>query len=233
MHVHEWLYHANALAVGGAAGLATLTGLAVLLYRRLRVPAVRAATSRSDRAVYPVLAGVLLVGLTATATTLGAHPYDYRRGVSIWFRSLFTLDPNVPAVAHAPLVYQVHALFGMALFALWPFSRLVHAFAAPVATSSAPTSCTAHAVPTRSPRPTAAARTRHGTPFQARPAGPGGADPAAGRAPPDSPEAAPELLRGPRYRRRLPARGGRQGPQPRATARFSWRSRGRAGCGRS
>jgi nitrate reductase gamma subunit len=35
-------------------------------------------------------------------------------------------------MAHAPLVYQVHALLGMALFALWPFSRLVHAFAAPV-----------------------------------------------------------------------------------------------------
>ncbi|MFH8342710.1 respiratory nitrate reductase subunit gamma [Streptomyces sp. AM6-12] len=132
VYVHEWLYHANALGVGGVAGLATLTGLAILLYRRLRVPAVRAATSRSDRAVYPLLTAVLLAGLTATATTLRPHPYDYRRGVSVWFRSLFTLDPNVPAMAHAPLVYQVHALLATALFALWPFSRLVHAFAAPV-----------------------------------------------------------------------------------------------------
>ncbi|MGW5868391.1 respiratory nitrate reductase subunit gamma [Streptomyces sp. NPDC055239] len=131
-HVPEWLYHANALLVGGTAGLATLSGLAILLWRRLRVPAVRVATSRSDRAVYPVLTAVLLAGLTATATTLQAHPYDYRQGVSLWFRSLFTLAPDVPAMAHAPLVYQVHALLAMTLFALWPFSRLVHAFTAPV-----------------------------------------------------------------------------------------------------
>ncbi|MFI5828256.1 respiratory nitrate reductase subunit gamma [Streptomyces sp. NPDC051578] len=132
LHIREPLYHANAVLVGGAAGTATLAGLVILLVRRLRTPAVRAATSRSDRAVYPVLATVLLAGLTATATTLQDHPYDYRLGVSVWFRSLLTLDPDVPAMAAAPLAYQVHALLAMALFALWPFSRLVHAFTAPV-----------------------------------------------------------------------------------------------------
>ncbi|WP_413811251.1 respiratory nitrate reductase subunit gamma [Streptomyces sp. OE57] len=132
LRVSESLYHANALLVGGTAGLATVTGLGILLYRRLRVPAVRAATSRGDRVVYPLLATVLLAGLTATATGAGHHSYDYRRGVSIWFRSLFTLDPDVPAMAHAPLVYRIHALLAMALFALWPFSRLVHAFTAPI-----------------------------------------------------------------------------------------------------
>ncbi|WP_326686962.1 MULTISPECIES: respiratory nitrate reductase subunit gamma [unclassified Streptomyces] len=132
LHFHEWLYHLNALAVGGLAGLATLAGLAILLYRRLSVAAVRAGTSRSDRAVYPVLAAVVVCGLAATATTLEAHPYDYRRGVSVWFRSLFTLDPDVAGMSHAPFVYQLHALLAMALFALWPFSRLVHAFTAPV-----------------------------------------------------------------------------------------------------
>ncbi|WP_078868664.1 respiratory nitrate reductase subunit gamma [Streptomyces sp. NRRL B-1347] len=132
VHVHEWLYHANALLVGGVAGLATLAGLAILLHRRLRVPAVRGATSRSDHAVYPLLAAVILAGLAATASTTPHHHYDYRLGVSLWFRSLFALDPDVPAMSHAPLVYQTHTLLGMALFALWPFSRLVHAFTAPI-----------------------------------------------------------------------------------------------------
>ncbi|MFE5539078.1 respiratory nitrate reductase subunit gamma [Streptomyces sp. NPDC056492] len=132
LYVREAVYHANAVFVGGAAGLATLTGLAILVYRRLKVPAVRIATSTSDRAVYPVLAAVLLAGLAATATTLVPHPYDYRLGVSVWFRSLLTLDPDVPAMAGAPLPYQLHALLAMTLFALWPFSRLVHAFTAPL-----------------------------------------------------------------------------------------------------
>ncbi|KUL46086.1 nitrate reductase [Streptomyces sp. NRRL F-4489] len=131
LRVSETAYHTVALAMGGTAGLAAAGGLGVLLWRRVRVPAVRRATSRSDRLVLPLLTAVLLAGLTATASSV-TNPYDYRLGVSVWFRSLFELDPDVPAMAHAPLEYQVHALLAMVLFALWPFSRLVHAFAAPV-----------------------------------------------------------------------------------------------------
>ncbi|MEV5279553.1 respiratory nitrate reductase subunit gamma [Streptomyces sp. NPDC052811] len=132
LHVSEEMYHANALVAGGAAGLATAAGFALLLHRRLRAPALRAATSRSDRVVYPLFTAVLLAGLIATASGAAADSYDYRLGVSLWFRSLFALDPDVSAMAHAPLVYQVHALLAMALFALWPFSRLVHAFTVPI-----------------------------------------------------------------------------------------------------
>ncbi|WP_435278900.1 respiratory nitrate reductase subunit gamma [Streptomyces sp. 1222.5] len=129
--IGEEQYHAVALAMGGTAGFAAVTGLGLLLYRRLRVPAVRRGTSRSDRVTHPLLALVLLAGLTATVSS-AANPYDYRLGVAVWFRSLFTLEPDVTAMAHAPLVYQVHALLALALFALWPFSRLVHAFAPPL-----------------------------------------------------------------------------------------------------
>ncbi|WP_052862969.1 respiratory nitrate reductase subunit gamma [Streptomyces niger] len=132
LHVSHELYHANALLVGGAAGIATTAGLAVLLFRRLRVRAVRQATSRSDRIVHPLLTLVLLAGLAATVSGAAADSYDYRRGVSVWFRSLFFLEPDVPAMAHAPVIYQLHAVLAMALFALWPFSRLVHAFSAPL-----------------------------------------------------------------------------------------------------
>ncbi|MET9365139.1 respiratory nitrate reductase subunit gamma [Streptomyces sp. NPDC006632] len=131
LHVSEEMYHASALAMGGAAGVAAAAGLGILLVRRLRTPGVRRATSRSDRLVHPLLALVLLAGLTATATS-ATNPYDYRLGVSVWFRSLFALDPDVDAMAHAPLVYRLHALLAMTLFAAWPFSRLVHAFTAPV-----------------------------------------------------------------------------------------------------
>ncbi|WP_033018536.1 respiratory nitrate reductase subunit gamma, partial [Streptomyces rimosus] len=131
LHVSETMYHLFALAVGGTAGIAAVAGLGILLYRRLRVPAVRAATSRSDHLVHPLLAAALLAGLVATASS-ATNPYDYRLGVSVWFRSLFALDPDVAAMAQAPFTYQLHALLGMALFALWPFSRLVHAFTAPL-----------------------------------------------------------------------------------------------------
>ncbi|WP_129305758.1 respiratory nitrate reductase subunit gamma [Streptomyces sp. L2] len=135
--ISEEQYHAVALAMGGTAGVAAVVGLGVLLYRRVRVPAVRGATSRSDRVTLPLLALVLLAGLTATVSSV-TNPYDYRLGVAVWFRSLFTLDPDVGAMAHAPLVYQVHALLALTLFALWPFGRLVHAFAAPLGYAARP-----------------------------------------------------------------------------------------------
>ena len=50
LHVSEEMYHASALAMGGVAGIAATAGLGILLVRRLRTPAVRRATSRSDRA---------------------------------------------------------------------------------------------------------------------------------------------------------------------------------------
>ena len=35
-------------------------------------------------------------------------------------------------MADAPLGFQLHALVAFGLFALWPFTRLVHVFSAPV-----------------------------------------------------------------------------------------------------
>lgn len=130
--IPESAYRANALAVGGTAGLAAVAGLAVLVWRRLRTRAVRISSRPSDRALYPVLAVVLVAGLVATLAGSRSGDYDYRLGVSVWFRSLFALDPDVTAMSDAPLAFQIHTLAGMALFALWPFSRLMHAFGAPV-----------------------------------------------------------------------------------------------------
>ncbi|MEU6410068.1 respiratory nitrate reductase subunit gamma [Microbispora sp. NPDC046933] len=132
LRLPESVYRENALVVGGAAGLAAVAGLAILLWRRLRVPAVRRTTSRGDRLLYPVLVTVLLAGLWTTLVGSTTGSYDYRLGVSVWFRTLFVLDPDVSAMAHAPFVFQFHTAAGMLLFALWPFSRLVHAFAAPL-----------------------------------------------------------------------------------------------------
>ncbi len=35
-------------------------------------------------------------------------------------------------MGEAPLGFQLHGLVAMALFALWPFTRLVHVFSAPL-----------------------------------------------------------------------------------------------------
>ena len=61
-----------------------------------------------------------------------SSPYDYRDSVSEWWRSLFILQPDVEAVQDANTVYQVHAIIAWAFWALFPFSRLVHAWSIPL-----------------------------------------------------------------------------------------------------
>jgi nitrate reductase gamma subunit len=73
------------------------------------------------------------MGLFATvrANVLG-DGYDYRETVSPWFRSLFYLSPDPDVMADVPVGFQLHIATAFALFAFWPFTRLVHAFSAPV-----------------------------------------------------------------------------------------------------
>ncbi|MCO1582554.1 respiratory nitrate reductase subunit gamma [Crossiella sp. SN42] len=132
--VAEHEYHLVSLTAGTITGAMTLTGLGILLYRRLRVPAVRRATSGNDKLMYLALGGAILLGMTATVLTNGiGGGYDYRETISVWFRGIFILQPDPALMAGAPLSFQLHVVTGLLLFTLWPFSRLVHAFSAPVA----------------------------------------------------------------------------------------------------
>ena len=59
-------------------------------------------------------------------------PYNYRDSVGVWWRSIFYLQPNVTAVEHARLVYQLHAIIAWVFWASFPFTRLVHAWSIPL-----------------------------------------------------------------------------------------------------
>ncbi|HSK26196.1 MAG TPA: respiratory nitrate reductase subunit gamma [Jiangellales bacterium] len=133
--VSEGLYHVNAVALGGIAGICTLAGVAILVYRRRTTGPVFMATTANDKGMYLVLVLAILTGLAVTALSAGVvgEEHDYRETVGPWFRSLFRLQPEGELMVEAPLGFRLHTLMGMALFALWPFTRLVHAFSAPVA----------------------------------------------------------------------------------------------------
>jgi len=131
--ISEHTYHLTAVFLGTVAGVFTLVGLAILILRRRLVGPVFTATTRNDKAMYVVLAGTIVLGLLATvrANLLG-DGYDYRETVSPWFRSLFYLQPKAELMTDVPIGFKLHLLIAFALFAFWPFTRLVHAFSAPV-----------------------------------------------------------------------------------------------------
>lgn len=129
------MYHAFALVGGLITGAMVVVGMAILIYRRRVTGPVFSATTKMDKLMYLVLAIVILLGIWNTVASgvfhLGGH-YNYRDGVSPWFRSIFTLQPDADLIATAPLGFQLHALSAFVLVALWPFTRLVHVFSAPI-----------------------------------------------------------------------------------------------------
>ena len=131
--IPEHVYRQFSAWAGTIAAILIMVGIAFLAGRRLFVTRVRATTSPVDWVALILLAIVIGLGIGETMGVglLGNH-YDYRQSVSLWFRGLFAANPDVNAIVKAPWLFQVHAVAAWAVLAVWPFSRLVHAWSAPV-----------------------------------------------------------------------------------------------------
>ena len=131
--IPEHVYRQFSAWAGTIAAILIMIGIAFLASRRLFVTRVRATTSPVDWVALILLAIVIGLGIGETMGVglLGNH-YDYRQSVSLWFRGLFSGNPDVNAIVKAPWLFQVHAVAAWAVLAVWPFSRLVHAWSAPV-----------------------------------------------------------------------------------------------------
>ena len=131
--VGDTAYHRVAVLAGIFSGAAIVLGFAILVYRRARIARVRATTTPSDLVLYPVLGVTILFGMLATVWGTAVDRYAYRDTVSVWFRGIFTLHPHESLMANASFIFQAHALTAWLLLAIWPFTRLVHAWSVPVA----------------------------------------------------------------------------------------------------
>ena len=134
--ISESTYRWFSAVMGTLSGIAMLAGLAILIARRLLNRRVAATTRGWDVAVMALLAFMVLTGMWNTvAENLLGGGYNYRETVSPWFRGLFLLDPDASLMTASsiPLSYQLHAIGGWVLIAVWPFTRLVHAWSVPLA----------------------------------------------------------------------------------------------------
>ncbi len=125
-------YHLLAGIGGAIAGVVAVSGLVILVVRRLGVRRVRVTSTPTDYLTLAVLLTVMSIGLFNTIAYGSIFgEYDYRSSVGVWIRSLFLLAPDAGIMATAPLTYQAHALAGLAFFLILPFTRLVHLFSLP------------------------------------------------------------------------------------------------------
>lgn len=122
-----------AIVVGGLAGLMCLAGLLLLAHRRLYDPRIRATSSFSDTAILLILLAQLLLGLLTIFVSLQHMDGGEMVKFMGWAQSVLTLQPDAwLLVQDANLIFKLHLTFGMTIFLLFPFTRLVHIWSAPI-----------------------------------------------------------------------------------------------------
>lgn len=110
---------------GKILGIMALVGAGILLYRRLTSSKIRAITTPVDWIILSLLFGQVFFGLVlAFAYRWGAAWFIHT--ATPWINSLAMFQPAPQYVTALPLAHKVHFLNGFLLFALMPFSRLVH-----------------------------------------------------------------------------------------------------------
>ncbi|GGB08433.1 respiratory nitrate reductase subunit gamma [Macrococcus hajekii] len=131
--VSDHLYHIGAVYVGSIFGIVTLIGMLLLTARRITNENVRKLSSLSDILVNILLLFIVFIGCYSTIVTNASLPhFDYRQTISVWFRGLLALRPEASYMIDVPWAFKLHVLTGFLIFALWPFTRLVHVWSVPV-----------------------------------------------------------------------------------------------------
>ena len=116
-----------AVTAGGVAGTLCFVGLSLLLYRRIFDPRIRYTSHSTDIAVLLVLWVQLVVGLITLPYSLQHTDGAVMLILADWAQRIVTLRPvDATALAGLPWPYLFHVVFGMTIFLLFPFSRLVH-----------------------------------------------------------------------------------------------------------
>jgi nitrate reductase gamma subunit len=122
-----------AIVVGGLAGLLCLVGIALLTHRRLLDPRIRATSSFGDIAILLALFAQLLLGLASIPVSMAHLDGHEMVKFMAWAQGILLLKADAwTLVADAHPIFKAHLVLGMTIFLLFPFTRLVHAFSAPI-----------------------------------------------------------------------------------------------------
>jgi nitrate reductase gamma subunit len=123
----------TAIIVGGVAGIACLVGLLMLLHRRLYDPRIRITSSFADIAVLVILLAQLLLGLSTIFVSLNHLDGAEMVALMEWAQHIVTFRSGAAEfVSGVSVVFKIHLVLGMTIFLIFPFTRLVHIWSAPI-----------------------------------------------------------------------------------------------------
>ncbi|HJQ58052.1 MAG TPA: respiratory nitrate reductase subunit gamma [Vineibacter sp.] len=122
-----------AMVSGGIAGVVCFVGLSLLLHRRLFDPRIRATSSAMDIAILAILWLQLVLGLATIPFSAGHLDGSVMMKLSEWAQRIVTFQGGAAElIRDVDWVFKAHMFLGLTIFLIFPFSRLVHIWSAPV-----------------------------------------------------------------------------------------------------
>jgi nitrate reductase gamma subunit len=122
-----------AIIAGGVAGVVCFVGLSLLLHRRLFDARIRQTSTYMDLGVLAILWIQLLLGLVTLPYSFSHNDASVMLVLSHWAQGILTVQPvDAQTLQGLDWPYLVHLVLGMTIFLIFPFSRLVHIWSAPV-----------------------------------------------------------------------------------------------------
>jgi nitrate reductase gamma subunit len=131
--VWDWLgvdhgtKQAVAMIAGGIMGWLCLSGLLILIHRRMSNARISAVTRTGDKVLLLWILATLLLGLTTIGESSGHMDGHMMVQLMTWAQHVVTFRGDAPQfVVDTPLLFRLHLFMGMTLFVIFPFTRLVH-----------------------------------------------------------------------------------------------------------
>ncbi|HUW49579.1 MAG TPA: respiratory nitrate reductase subunit gamma [Sulfuricella sp.] len=128
---HQYL----AITAGAIFGSMCLLGGLMLWVRRMFNARISSSSRGMDKPILSWLLITLLLGLSTIPVSMG-HASNGNPGVMIalaeWVQSIVYLSPNPALLDSVDGIFRIHLFFGMTVFLLFPFTRLVHVWSVPL-----------------------------------------------------------------------------------------------------
>jgi nitrate reductase gamma subunit len=124
-----------AIYAGAVFGLMCLAGAVMLFIRRMTQPRIRATSRMRDNFIIGWLALTVALGLSTIPVSAGHAAHGdavVMIALTEWVKSVATLSVNPDLIRDVPLIYKLHIFFGLTVFLVFPFTRLVHVWSVPI-----------------------------------------------------------------------------------------------------
>jgi nitrate reductase gamma subunit len=133
--VSDMAHQYIAIVAGSVFGTLCLIGGAMLWLRRLNQPRIRATGRKMDIFILGWILATLLLGLSTIPVSIGHASHgnaEVMVSLAYWVQSVATLRADPALLADVNAIFKLHMVFGMTVFLLFPFTRLVHIWSVPL-----------------------------------------------------------------------------------------------------